>query len=99
MRAKAEHSSRRLWLWLVSAAFLFFMALVVYRSFYVAGYRCETCIEFRGSSACRTVEGPTEREAHAGAINNTCAQLSSGVTDTMACERTVPLKLECAPLD
>jgi len=95
----AKASSRRLWLWVVSVAFVLFMALVIYRSLYVAGYQCEVCIQFGGNSACRTVEGPTEQEARTGAINNTCAQLASGVTDTMACERTSPLKLNCAPLN
>ena len=95
----AKAKSRRPWLWLASLGFVLFMALVVYRSLHVAGYQCEVCIQFRGNSSCRTVEGPTEQEARTGAVTNTCAQLTSGVTETMACERTMPQKSSCTPLN
>ena len=85
--------------WLLAAAFLLFVALVVYRSFHVAGFRCEVCIMFQGRQACRSVDGPTEHEALTGAVNNTCAQLSSGVTDSIACEHTQPTRVDCHPLE
>jgi hypothetical protein len=91
--------SRRRAGWLLAAAFLLFVVLVIYRSFHVAGFRCEVCITFQGRQACRSVDGPTEREALSAAVNNTCAQLSSGVTDSMACERTPPTKRDCRLLD
>jgi len=94
--ARSTRSRRRAgWLF---AAFLLFVAFVVYRSFYVAGFRCEVCITFRGRQACRSVDGPTDRDALTAAVNNTCAQLSSGVTESMACERTQPTKADCRPL-
>jgi hypothetical protein len=34
-------------------------------------------------------------QARTSAINNTCALLASGVTDSMACERTPPSSLDC----
>ena len=91
--------SRRRSGWLLAAAFLLFVAFVVYRSFHVAGFRCEVCITFQGRPACRSVDGPSEREALTGAVNNTCAQLSSGVTDSIACERTQPTKVDCHPIE
>ena len=94
-----SRSSRRLRNWLLTVVFVLFMALVVYRSLHVAGYQCDVCITFRGQSVCRTVEGPTELEARSAAINNACAGLASGVTDSMACERRQPDKLECAALN
>jgi hypothetical protein len=90
---------RTRWTWLLAGALILFMALVVYRSFHVAGYQCSVCITFRGQSVCRTVEGPTQREAMSGATNNVCAYLSSGVTDSMACERTTPTKAECSAIN
>ncbi len=90
--------SRAVQTWLLAAAFVLFMLFVIYRSFHVAGYRCEVCIAYGSRSACRTVDGPTEHEARASAVNNTCAQLASGVTDSMACERTQPIKSACTPL-
>ena len=85
--------------WLLAAALILFMAFIVYRSFHVAGYRCSVCINFRGQAACRTVDGPTEHEAHSGATNNVCAFLAAGVTDSMACERTEPTKAECTAIN
>lgn len=79
---------------LVAAAFV---ALVVYRSLHSAGYRCDVCITFHGRQACRTVEGPSESDARASAVNNACAVLAAGITDTLACERTVPDFARCEP--
>ena len=74
---------------------LAFAGLVIYRSLAIPTYECEVCIEFRGRTVCRTVQAATTAEARAGAITNACALVSSGVTDTLACERTPPKKLHC----
>ena len=71
------------------------VGFVVYTSFDVGAVRCEVCITFEGRQACRAVDGATAAEAQQSAINNTCALLASGVTQTMACERTTPTRLEC----
>ena len=84
--------------WLLTGALVLFMAFVVYRSLQVAGYRCSVCIEFRGQTVCRTVDGSTEHDARMAASNNACAYLAGGVTDTMACERTEPTKVDCSAL-
>jgi len=70
-------------------------AVVVYSSFHVSEYECEVCITFEGRDACRTVKGATEADSLRGAVDNTCAQLASGVTDTMRCTRTQPTKAQC----
>jgi hypothetical protein len=74
------------------------MGFVVYSSFFVSEYECEVCIDFEGRNGCRSVKAATEAEAMRGAIDNTCAQLASGVTDTMRCSRTQPSKADCRPL-
>jgi hypothetical protein len=71
------------------------IAVVVWTSLDVGAVRCEVCITFEGRSACRSVDGATADDARRSAINNTCAHLSSGVTQTMACERTPPTRMEC----
>lgn len=93
---RSASRSRRLWAWLLGGALVFFMALVVYRSLHVVGYRCTICVAFRGQTECRTVDGPTLLEARRGAVTNACAYLASGVTDSMACERTQPTKADCS---
>src|SRR3989442_1260858 len=92
-------TSRRRSGWLLAAALIIFMAVVVYRSFHVAGYRCSVCVEFRGESVCRQVEGATEHDARRAAADNACAYLASGVTDVMACGRTEPTSVNCSPIN
>lgn len=85
--------------WLAILGFFAFMALVVGRSFQVAGYQCTVCMRFDGHEVCRTVEGATAADARNSAINNACAFLASGVTDSMACERSQPVKEDCVALN
>lgn len=74
-------------------------AVVVYSSFQVSDYTCEVCITFEGRETCRTVTAKTEEEGRRGAIDNACALLASGVTDTIRCSRTRPTKAECRRLE
>ena len=90
--------SRRAVTWILVAIGIVFVAFVVGRSFYVATYRCVVCMAFQGQQVCRTVEGPSEREARSGAVTNACAELASGVTDSMACERSQPVRVTCTAI-
>lgn len=83
------------WLTLVALALL--AGGVVWSSLRVGQVDCEVCMEFRGSRACRTVEGATTDEARRAAVSNACALLATGVTDTLACERTPPAAVRCSP--
>jgi hypothetical protein len=84
---------------LVTAGFLGTVgAVVVYSSFQVSDYECEVCMAFAGGEVCRTVTGKTEEEGLRTGIDNACAQLASGVTETLRCQRTMPRKAECRPL-
>jgi hypothetical protein len=96
---KRSPGSRRRSAWLLAAALAVFMGFVIYRSFYIAGYACSVCIEFRGASVCRRVEGSTELDARRAATTNACAYLASGVTDSMACERTEPRSVDCSAIN
>jgi hypothetical protein len=81
---------------IVTAAVLLpVIGYVVYSSFQVSDFECDVCITFGGREACRTVAGKTEEDSLRGAITNACALLSSGVTDTLRCERTRPSRAEC----
>jgi hypothetical protein len=71
------------------------IAVVVYTSFDVGTVRCEVCMSFEGQQACRAVDGATEDDARRAAITNACALLASGVTRTMACERSTPTRSQC----
>ena len=81
--------------WLVLAACAAFAAAVVYGTLQLPSFECEVCLNFQGRSTCRTVQAATTAEARQAAITNACALLASGVTDTLACERSTPTKLRC----
>lgn len=75
-----------------------FVSFVVYRSFFLPRVRCELCLTYRGQAICRTVEAADPAEARSAALTTACAVVASGVTDTMACERTPPQSFSCEPV-
>jgi hypothetical protein len=81
--------------WVSLVALVLVIGVVVYSSLRIGGVRCEVCVEFRGREACRAVDGQAEDETRRAGVTNACAMLASGVTDTMACERTTPTKAAC----
>lgn len=84
---------------LITLGFLLSVAgVVVYLSLQVSDFECEVCMDFHGGSVCRTVTGKTEVEGIRTGIDNACAMLTSGVTETLRCQRTAPRKAECRPL-
>lgn len=83
--------------WVTLAVLLVIGAIVVSSSLRTGAVRCEVCIDFHGHSACRAVDGPTEKDARMAAVTNVCAFLASGVTDTVACQGTPPRRSECGP--
>ncbi len=83
--------------WLALVALAGLVVVVVTTSLHTGAIRCEVCIDFRGRQACRAVDGANEEEALMAARTNTCAHLASGVTDSMACERTPFASSTCRP--
>jgi len=55
--------------------------------------RVEVCVTFNGRTECRTASGSTEAEAQRTAIQNACALLASGMTDSIACDRSAPTRV------
>ena len=53
-------------------------------------YRVEVCMFFGGRFNCKTVSGRSESAALRGGVQNACADIASGVEDTMACEGSEP---------
>lgn len=71
------------------------VAYVLAGSMSVNAHRCEVCMRYRGQSQCRTVEAATIELAREGAMQNACAFISGGVTDSMACHRETPVSEKC----
>jgi hypothetical protein len=58
-----------------------------------AAHRVEVCITFEGQSECKTASGATKESALRTAVENACALISGGPTDTVRCQNTPPTKL------
>jgi len=75
--------------------FLAFVSLVIYSTTGLAQYSCKACIEYKGRTDCGTASGTSEEEAVQTAISVACANLSSGVTESIECSNTKPISVEC----
>ena len=82
--------------WLALAALGALAGFIIYSSTQVSGVRCRVCMAFDARTACREVDGATEHDARMAARTNACALIASGVTDTLACERSPPTSEQCA---
>jgi hypothetical protein len=69
------------------------LGVIVYSTLNLAKKRVEVCITFNGQTNCRTASGTDESFAMRSAVNNACAELASGVTESMQCEATKPSKI------
>ena len=56
---------------------------------------CEVCVTFLGRTACREAVGATRDEAARTALDNACAFLASGMTQTVQCTNTRPDRVTC----
>jgi hypothetical protein len=92
--------SARSWRNAVAAACVLLpvIGFVVYSSFQVSAVECEVCMTFEGHPLCRSASAATRDEALRSAADNACALLTSGMTNTIRCQRSEPVKTLCRPL-
>ncbi len=64
--------------------------VLLFSTMNLAKFRVEVCVAFNGRSDCRIASADTEEHALRTATSNACGLLASGVTDTLACEHSVP---------
>jgi hypothetical protein len=67
-----------------------FLAFIVYLSVGRGKYRVNVCMAYNGQSSCKTASAATETAALRTATEGACADIASGVTDTVKCQNTVP---------
>ena len=72
-----------------------FLVFMIYSMMGVAQVSCEVCINFGGRTACSTAHGADAEEAQRTATNVACASLAAGMTDSIACDNTPPVRLMC----
>ncbi len=66
------------------------LIVLVYTTMGNDRYKCQVCVAFQGRQACRTAGASSEEQAQRAATENACAEIASGVTDSMACENRPP---------
>ncbi len=66
------------------------LAVLLFSTMTLAKFRVEVCVTFNGRSDCRIASADTEEHALRTATSNACGLLASGVTDSLACEHSVP---------
>ena len=66
------------------------LAVIVYSTMSLAKYKVEVCMQFNGATSCRAASGSTRQDTLRAAVENACATIASGVTDTMQCQRSEP---------
>ena len=80
----------------VIVGFLFAIVIVaalVYTSFGNRRFHCEVCVAYNGRTSCRKASAANREAALRSATDNACAQIASGVTETMGCTSAAPTSL------
>lgn len=70
-------------------------ATLAWSTMSLQAHTCNVCMDYQGRSKCREVAATSIEEARTGAITNACAFVSSGMRDSMACQRTQPTTETC----
>ncbi|MBZ5635952.1 MAG: hypothetical protein LAO55_22715 [Acidobacteriia bacterium] len=72
---------------------LIVLGVIVYSTMTLAQHRVEVCMQFNGRTNCKTASATTEEFAQQAAVTNACGEIAFGVTETVACEHAVPVKV------
>jgi hypothetical protein len=73
--------------------FVALIAFMLYSTLGMAGNKVEVCMQYDGRTSCRTASGSSKDYALRTAKSNACAEISSGVTDTIKCENSDPVRM------
>jgi hypothetical protein len=72
---------------------LIVLGVIVYSTMTLAQHRVEVCMQFNGKTNCKTASAVSEEFAQQTATANACGEIAFGVTETVACEHAVPVKV------
>jgi hypothetical protein len=85
----------KLWKILVGVGFIALIGFIIYSATGLAQVSCLVCLEFHGRTSCQPAAGTSKEEAVRTAESVACAELASGRTENIACERTPPKSITC----
>ncbi len=69
------------------------LTVIIYSTLSLAKFKVEVCMQYNGATSCRTASGATREDTMRTAVNNACATIASGVTETGQCERSQPVSV------
>ena len=72
---------------------LAFIGLLTFLTLGGKRVKVEVCMEYKGRRACKVASGHDQLAATRTAIDNACADIASGVTETGQCTRSAPASL------
>jgi hypothetical protein len=79
--------------WVAIAFVLVFLGVIVYSSMNLSKNKVEVCMTYNGRTSCRTASATTRDFALRTATTNACAEIASGVTDSIGCGQATPTKV------
>jgi len=85
----------KLWKILVGLGFAALIGFIIYSATGLAQVSCTVCVEFHGRTSCQPAAGTSQDEAVKTAESVACAELATGRTESIACERTPPKSIMC----
>jgi hypothetical protein len=68
---------------------------MTFKMFSLAKVECSLCVTYKDQRQCSKALGPDDDAASHEALQNACALLVQGVTDTVACNRAPPENEVC----
>jgi hypothetical protein len=84
---------KRAGLWITLIFCLAFLAIMFTSTRGLSTHRVEVCVEYQGHTACRIASAASRDEALRTARDNACAQIASGMTDSIACQNELPKRV------
>ena len=70
-----------------------FLAAMAYSTFGNATNKCEVCVTFNGRTACSNGAGTTKENAERIARDESCTDLSHGMTELVRCQSSGDIKV------
>jgi hypothetical protein len=75
-------------------AIVAFIGLLTFLTLGGKRVKVEVCMEYKGRRACKVASGRDQMTATRTAVDNACADIASGVTETGQCARSAPASLQ-----
>jgi hypothetical protein len=76
-------------------AIVAFGALLLFNTLSAQKVECTVCVEFNGTRNCATASHENESDAKQAAQTTACGVLASGMDQTIACGRVMPISAQC----